>query len=586
MNTADGRDYRVQSLERRIESVVEIGRALASTLDLDPLLHLILDTVTELVDADRSTLFLLDEERGELWSKIAQGDLGVAPEIRVRLGEGVAGWVARSGKTLTLDDAYQDERFNPEFDRQSGYRTRSILCVPLADKRGRTIGVIQALNKRSGPFTADDVELLQSLAGQAAVALENARLYESVLAQKRELEERVHELDVLVETERDAGAAQGLDDMLDRMLQRAMDLVGAEAGSIALRDRASATLLFRSARGRAGEAVRRLRLADGEGIVGFVATRGESALVDDPAGDPRHSTDFAQRIGHPPRNIVCVPLFGEDGPVGAVELLDKTPAGQAFTAADVKLLTLIAGQISKALQLARAREERINESRLAAIGQLLASVLHDLRTPMTVISGYAQLMAASGDATLRAEHARQIDRQFELVGAMMREVLAFARGETQLLARKVYLHKFMEEVEAQMRAEFSGSAIEVAVEIGYRGVAWFDELKLLRAVHNIARNAREAMEGGGRFAVGLAVDGADLVFTFADSGPGIPPEIEGRLFDPFVTSGKQGGTGLGLAIVKKIVEDHGGRVACRSSPGSGTTFELRLPRERRNDPPA
>ncbi len=586
MNTADGRDYRVQSLERRIESVVEIGRALASTLDLDPLLHLILDTVTELVDADRSTLFLLDEERGELWSKIAQGDLGVAPEIRVRLGEGVAGWVARSGKTLTLDDAYQDERFNPEFDRQSGYRTRSILCVPLADKRGRTIGVIQALNKRSGPFTADDVELLQSLAGQAAVALENARLYESVLAQKRELEERVHELDVLVETERDAGAAQGLDDMLDRMLQRAMDLVGAEAGSIALRDRASAALLFRSARGRAGEAVRRLRLADGEGIVGFVATRGESALVDDPAGDPRHSTDFAQRIGHPPRNIVCVPLFGEDGPVGAVELLDKTPAGQAFTAADVKLLTLIAGQISKALQLSRAREERINESRLAAIGQLLASVLHDLRTPMTVISGYAQLMAASGDATLRAEHARQIDRQFELVGAMMREVLAFARGETQLLARKVYLHKFMEEVEAQMRAEFSGSAIEVAVEIGYRGVAWFDELKLLRAVHNIARNAREAMEGGGRFAVGLAVDGADLVFTFADSGPGIPPEIEGRLFDPFVTSGKQGGTGLGLAIVKKIVEDHGGRVACRSSPGSGTTFELRLPRERRNDPPA
>ena len=203
---------------------------------------------------------------------------------------------------------------------------------------------------------------------------------------------------------------------------------------------------------------------------------------------------------------------------------------------------------------------------------------------MTVISGYAQLMAASGDATLRAEHARQIDRQFELVGAMMREVLAFARGETQLLARKVYLHKFMEEVEAQMRAEFSGSAIEVAVEIGYRGVAWFDELKLLRAVHNIARNAREAMEGGGSFSLGVAADGADLVFTFADSGLEFRPRSRGAC--SIRSSRAAGRHGPGPHIVKKIVEDHGGRVACRSSPGSGTTFELRSPRERRNDPPA
>ena len=142
--------------------------------------------------------------------------------------------------------------------------------------------------------------------------------------------------------------------MLDRMLQRAMDLVGAEAGSIALRDRASATLLFRSARGRAGEAVRRLRLADGEGIVGFVATRGESALSTIPRGDPRHSTDLAQRIGHPPRNIVCVPLFGEDGGRRRRAARQATPAGQA-SPPPTSNFTLIAGRSPASATLAHAK---------------------------------------------------------------------------------------------------------------------------------------------------------------------------------------------------------------------------------------
>ena len=499
-------------------------RALASTLDLDPLLHLILDTVTELVDADRSTLFLLDEERGELWSKIAQGDLGVAPEISVRLGEGVAGWVARSGKTLTLDDAYQDERFNPEFDRQSGYRTRSILCVPLADKRGRTIGVIQALNKRSGPFTADDVELLQSLAGQAAVALENARLYESVLAQKRELEERAHELDVLVRP----GAMRAL---LQGLTTCSTACSSARWIWSAPRPDRSRCAIVRPppccSAARAGEQAKRCA---GCGSPTARASwgssrRGERAPVDDPAG--RSAPLDRSRAAHRPSSAQhrLRPAVRRGRPVGAVELLDKRRPLGRLTAADVKLHA-DRGQISSVSALSRTRRADQREP-ARRHRPALASVLHDLRTPMTVISGYAQLMAASGDATLRAEHARQIDRQFELVGAMMREVLAFARGETQLLARKVYLHKFMEEVEAQMRAEFSGSAIEVAVEIGYRGVAWFDELKLLRAVHNIARNAREAMEGGGSFSLGVAADGADLVFTFADSGLEFRPRSRG-----------------------------------------------------------
>jgi signal transduction histidine kinase len=120
------------------------------------------------------------------------------------------------------------------------------------------------------------------------------------------------------------------------------------------------------------------------------------------------------------------------------------------------------------------------------------------------------------------------------------------------------------------------AGIRVDVEIEHRGAARFDETKLRRVFHNIARNAAEAMPGGGHFAVNVRLDGDTLELRFTDDGPGIPPELEGRLFEPFSTANKPGGTGLGLAMVKKIAEEHRGTVACESSP-AGTRFVFRIP---------
>lgn len=557
-----------EGADLRLRSVLDIGRAFASTLDRDALLALILEHVTALVEADRSTLFLLDEDRRELWAKIAQG--AEAREIRVKLGEGIAGWVAATGRTVRVDDAYDDPRFHDATDRATGYRTRSVLSVPLRDSGGRTVGVLQCLNKRGGAFSPDDERLLEALGGHAATALENARLYAS-------LRERVRELDMLVAIEREVSAAHDLDEALDGLLRRAMELVGAAAGSVVLLDASSADLHFRSARGVVADEVRRQRLRRGEGIAGWVAERGEPALVHDPASDPRHFTDLAERVGFRPRNVVCVPFFADEGPAGAVELLDKLPEGERFDDADVKLLTLIAGQVGKTVGLARAREERLNETRLAAVGKTLAGVLHDLRTPMTVISGYAQIMADDPDGATRARHSEEIARQCDRMSAMIREVLAFARGEGKVLARKVHVGPFLDDVARDLREGLRGRGVEIALDARYRGDAVFDEEKVRRAIHNLARNAAEAMPAGGRFTIGARMDDGDLLLTFSDTGAGIPPEMEGRLFEPFATAGKRDGTGLGLAIVRKIVEDHGGRIRYRTQVGEGTTFDVRLP---------
>src|SRR5262245_10128779 len=123
---------------KKMALVQDVGRALSSSLELDQLLNVIMEKITQLMEADRSTLYLLSEDGGQLWSKVAQG--GEVVEIRLKVGEGIAGWVASSGETVNIPDAYVDTRFQPAVDLRSGYRTRSILCAPMRDSQGKTVG--------------------------------------------------------------------------------------------------------------------------------------------------------------------------------------------------------------------------------------------------------------------------------------------------------------------------------------------------------------------------------------------------------------------------------------------------------------
>jgi signal transduction histidine kinase len=213
---------------------------------------------------------------------------------------------------------------------------------------------------------------------------------------------------------------------------------------------------------------------------------------------------------------------------------------------------------------------------LTSIGRLLSQVIHDFKTPMTVISGYVQLMADAAETKKRHEYAEEVLKQFDVLTGMQREVLEFARGERTLFVRRVYLHKFFGDLKRQLELELSEKPIELKLNIDTKVVARFDEARVARAVHNLCRNAIEAMAKGGVLTLKSKLDGGDLVITVSDTGPGIPQAIEHRLFQSFVTMGKDGGTGLGLAIVKKIVEEHGGSVSVKSS-SRGASFELRLP---------
>jgi signal transduction histidine kinase/putative methionine-R-sulfoxide reductase with GAF domain len=572
---------------RKLDAIRELGRVLGATLDLDRLLVVLLEKLTELLDAERATIFLRGADDA-LTSTLAQG--GQIAPITLRAGEGIAGVVAQTGATMNIPDAYADPRFNKDVDQRSGFRTRSILCMPMPDHLGKIVGVIQVLNKRARPFDADDEALLATVAAHAGISVENSKLYQSVVQKnaalldaQEELRQRIRELDLLVEIEQEASASLDLDEFLDRLLQRAIQLLNAEAGSVLLRERASDALFFRNTVGEAAATLRRAKIPAGMGIVGWVSLHKRPLLVNDPMHDARHDGSIAEKIGVPARNLLAVPLLhasaDDDRALGAFEVLNKQGA-DGFDEGDLKLLTLIAGQASKALVLQRNREEKLHQDRLASIGQMMSGVLHDLKTPMTIVSGYAQLMAQIDEESTRERYAELVLKQFDLMSAMTREVLMFARGESNLLIRKVYVQKFTEEVEQQLVREFDGKNVTLDLKVLYLGAAYFDELKLFRLIHNLARNAAQAMEGGGTFTIIVDTDGPDLVLIFTDTGRGIPESMQGRLFEAFATAEKADGTGLGLAIVKKIVDEHQGRISVETRAGEGTTFKVVMPLER------
>ena len=159
--------------KRRLSLLLDYGKKMSARKELDGLLHLLVDVAQNVLRADRCTVFLLDKKAGELWSRIASG----APAIRVPSHKGIVGETVTHGRVINIHDAYKDSRFNPEIDKATGYQTRNLLSAPMQNNKGETIGAFQVLNKRGGPFSRNDEEILTIFAAQAATAVENAQLY-------------------------------------------------------------------------------------------------------------------------------------------------------------------------------------------------------------------------------------------------------------------------------------------------------------------------------------------------------------------------------------------------------------------------
>lgn len=568
--------------EKQLQAMMDIAWALRSTLQVDSLLPQIMAKVTVAMRADRSTFFVVDHANGELWSKVLQSAGEKPREIRLRIGEGLAGWAAQTGQVVNLEDAYDDARFDRTWDVKSGYRTQSLLCVPIYDRNQRVIAVIQCLNKQTRRrFDTEDEDLLRSIGGQCAVALESAFLYQSLLDRNRALQEaearlrRANtELEMLYDLEQHISSDAGdIPTLVRGALDRVCTLLGMQAAAVLL----------------AGEGSPQQQVAvtrDGAALVVPTPDAREARRLLQHARMPIHRVADStgaladvlvpELLGRGVRESFTAPLSDGRNHFGLLQLFDRVDS-QADEAWLLRMVSLVASQLARGIVMKRDRQEGERAERLALLGHSVGALLHDLRTPMTAIGGFAELMTTEEDPVQRTDFSARIGRALEHMESMTQEVLAFARGRREVLVQKVYMQRFIEAVREMLVPETQRFGVTLVVNAEYDGLARFDESKLKRVIFNLARNACQAMGPDGTFTWSVRREGDLVVFECSDTGPGIPKEMEGRLFESFATHGKTDGTGLGLAMTKKIVDAHLGSITCRSISGEGATFRIALP---------
>ncbi|HSP18640.1 MAG TPA: GAF domain-containing protein, partial [Myxococcaceae bacterium] len=371
----------------RFGAVLEIATLLSSVRDVDALLKTVMDRLSSLLQAEAATLFMLDAEKQELWSRVLRG--GGLDEIRLPLGTGIAGHVMATGQSLLLGDAYTDSHFHPNIDRMSGFVTKSMIAVPLRHVSGRILGVVEVLNRKTNVFTAEDLALVEAVATQIAAVLDNVLLYEELRAQnealrkaKSDLSNALDDLDLLFETEKAVSSAEKQSDLMEIILARVAPTVGATSAAIFLADpgEQQGALYFKSIGDERSESLVTLKTKPGQGIVGHVARTGEIVRVAHAADHPAHDPNIMARLNMRADAILCVPITVDETVVGALALLNKP---STFTESDERLATLIAGQAGRSIKVRRNREEAEQRERLVAIGQMLSGVVHDFRTPLT-----------------------------------------------------------------------------------------------------------------------------------------------------------------------------------------------------------
>jgi signal transduction histidine kinase/putative methionine-R-sulfoxide reductase with GAF domain len=561
---------------RQLEAIMDIAWAISRNLEIDSLLPQIMERVTAIMRADRSTFFVVDRARGELWSKVLQG--GRPHDIRLHIGDGLAGWAAQTGQIVNLRDAYDDPRFDRSWDERSGYRTRSLLCVPIVDRDQQILAVIQCLNKQGRSFDEEDEQLLSCIGGQCAVAIESALLYQRLLERNVALESaeaalrRANaELEMLYDIEQQIAEARQLGALIDDALDRVCSLLRVQAGAILLLNESGGQVHVRTAHA----AATRFSLDQEQARPLMLHAKLPIRRVPDASGATADLLVPNSALSGV-RETFSVPLSDGRSLIGVMQLVNRQ-GDDISEDALLRMLALFAGPVARGIVVRREREEGERAERLAVLGTSMGALLHDLRTPMTAVSGFVELMSIEAAPERRQEYVERIMRALGHMETMTRDVLDFAKGRREILVGKVYMHRFAAEVRELLERETESFGVKLEIDALYDGLARFDEGKLKRVIFNLARNACQAMGRGGTFRFKIAADERNLYFECADDGPGIPREMEGRLFESFTTHGKAEGTGLGLAMAKKIVDAHCGALVCRSSPGMGATFTITLP---------
>jgi signal transduction histidine kinase len=561
----------------RLNLLHQVSNVIHSTLDSQEALQLIVSEAVRLMHASSGSVVLVNPTSGFLEIHAAQGLPASAKGLQLRLGEGITGWVARHGKPARVADVAQDARY---VAARSG--VCSELAVPL-EVDGETRGVLNVDSDRLDAFSADDQELLQELAVQAAKVIRNTWLYEQLRLKARLFES-------LASVSRTINSTLNLDEALRVITREACVLMRARMCSLMMLDESREWLDLRASYGAGKAYLKKPRLSAEESVLGVVVRRKKPLQLENVQTSSRYqNVEVARREGLV--SLLSVPLMFADQAIGTLNVY--TGSRYNFSNEEIRILSALAELSGIAIEKARLYERIVDveeqlrqNEKLSALGLLAAEVAHEIRNPLTVMKLlYHSLNLKFPHGDPRAKDARLIDSKIEHLNKIVEQILAFARTTEPQFA-PVNLNELIDELGLLVRHKLANQNVKLVRELAQDlPVVSGDAPQLEQAFLNLILNAAEAMAEGGTLTIkSRAVRSprasekpTNISVEFKDTGKGMSEELQKRAFATVLGTTKAKGTGLGLAIVGRIIETHRGHIRIKSHLKRGTSIIITLP---------
>ena len=582
-----------QRRARQLELLNQVGRSLTSTLDLDPLLNQILVSAVEILRSEAGSLLLVDEQTDELIFVVTTGP--VASDLNgVRLppGTGLVGKAVESRQSVIDNNVQQSKDWFEKTDEETGFLTRALMVVPM-EVRDKVIGVIEVINKVDGsPFSPDDQRLLSAFTAQAAVAIENARLFTMT---DQALASRVEELSVMQRIDRELNASLDLTRAMHITLDWAMRQSQAGAGLVAVLEQK--------------ENEQDIRVMASQGYPGFDFSdrqalqriRAISAIQDAIQGknsSPKLEQNGSQQHYLLPsgQSQLVISIRREDKTIGMILL--ESAATENFDEETSAFLARLSDHA--AIAISNAQLFTAVEAANAAKSDFINFVSHELKTPMTSIQGYTELLAkgAIGPvneaqsgflATIRA-NVKRMDR---LVSDLA-DISRIEAGRLRLDFTAVSIQEVVDEVVRSTKGQIDEKQQNLMIELpDHLPAVWGDRTRITQVLTNLVSNAYKytppqgeiyirAEQAKNRWDTHTEAAPEVIHVHVQDTGIGIQPEDQKQIFSKFFRSDdpkarESPGTGLGLNITKNLVELQGGQIWFESEFRQGTAFHFTIP---------
>jgi signal transduction histidine kinase len=550
----------------RLALLYQVSNVIHSTLEPHEALQLILAEAVRVMRASSGSVVLVNPTNGFLEIQASHGLPPNGAALKLRVGEGITGWVAKHGRPVRIGDVAADPRYIMVNDR-----VRSELAVPL-DVNGEIRGVINVDSDRDDAFSADDEQLLRDLAVQASKVIHNTWLYEQLRLKAQLLES-------LLKVGQTINSTLNLGDALKEITRQACILMSAKMSSLLLLDATGEWLELRASHGAGASYISKPRLSVAESLLGTVVRRHKPIQVENVQISGRYqSVDVARSEGLV--SLLSVPLVFHGRAMGTLSVY--TAELRNFSNEEVRILSALAEMSGIAIEKARLyerivdiEEELRQNEKLSALGLLAAEVAHEIRNPLTVMKMlYHSLDLKFSEGDPRNRDAEMMSEKMNHLNKIVEQILNYARTAEPNLAQ-VNINKLVDDMALLTRHKLSNQNIHFIRELDPElPMVLADSTQLEQALLNLTLNAAEAMPEGGTLTVATRVlkpatdeKSSFVILEVKDTGEGMNEEQQERAFSSLLNTTKKTGTGLGLAIVSKIVETHNVRIKVHSGVG-------------------